>query len=136
MSELWRPSRARLADANLTSFTRCVNARRGLQLGDYTDVYAWSLSAPEAFWSEMARFADVRAEWGPGAVLEEPQRMPGARFFPGAWLNFAANLLRFDDEQPALIFRNERGARRTFAYRELHAEVARVAAGLKAAGVV
>ena len=136
MSELWRPSPARVADANLTRFTRCVNARRGLQLGDYTDVYAWSLSAPEAFWSEMARFADVRAEWGPGAVLEEPQRMPGARFFPGARLNFAANLLRFDDEQPALIFRNERGARRTFAYRELHAEVARVAAGLRAAGVV
>jgi len=71
MSELWRPSPERIADANLTRFTRCVNARRGLQLGDYAQLYAWSLSAPEAFWSEMARFADVRAEWGPGAVLEE-----------------------------------------------------------------
>jgi acetoacetyl-CoA synthetase len=136
MSELWRPSAARIADTNLTRFRRCVNARRGLQLGDYADLYAWSLAAPQAFWSEVARFADVRAEWGDGAVLEEPQRMPGARFFPGARLNFAANLLRFDDEQPALIFRNERGARRTLAYRELRAEVARVAAGLSAAGVV
>src|SRR5215469_3584991 len=62
--------------------------------------------------------------------------MPGARFFPAAQLNFAENLLRFDDEQPALVFRNERGARRTLSYRELHAEVARIAAGLRDLGVV
>src|SRR5580704_5448588 len=136
MSELWRPSPARIADANLTRFTRCVNARRRLQLGDYAQLYAWSLSAPEAFWSEVARFADLRAEWGEGPVLEEPQRMPGARFFPAAQLNFAANLLRFEDEQPALVFRNERGARRTLSYRELRTQVARIAAGLRAAGVV
>ena len=69
-------------------------------------------------------------------MIENPRRMPGARFFPAARLNFAANLLRYDDEQLALVFRNERGTRRTLSYRELRAEVARVAAGLRAAGVV
>ena len=136
MSELWRPSPARVADSNLTRFVRCVNARRGTRLRTYAELYDWSLSSAEAFWSELARFADVRAEWGAGPVIEQPQRMPGARFFPDARLNFAANLLRFDDEEPALVFRNERGARRTLSYRELRAEVARVAAGLQAAGVV
>ena len=137
MSEpLWRPSPARVADANLTRFMRCINKRRGTRLDDYDALYAWSLRDPSGFWSELARFADVRAEWGTGPVLEEPQRMPGARFFPGATLNFAANLLRYQDEQPALVFRNERGARRTLSYRELRLEVARVAAGLRAAGVV
>ena len=62
--------------------------------------------------------------------------MPGARFFPGARLNFAENLLRYRDAQPALVFRNECGTRRELSYRQLYAEVARVAAGLKAAGVV
>jgi len=136
MSELWRPSPARVADSNLTRFVRCVNARRGTRLRTYAELYDWSLSSPEAFWSELARFADVRAEWGAGPVIEQPQRMPGARFFPEAKLNFAANLLRFDDEQTALVFRSERGVRRTLSYRELRAEVARVAAGLQAAGVV
>jgi acetoacetyl-CoA synthetase len=136
MTELWRPSPARIADANLTRFMRCVNARRGTRLAAYADVYAWSLAAPEQFWSELARFADVRADWGGGAALENPHAMPGARFFPQARLNFADNLLRFADEQPALVFRSERGARRTLSYRELRAEVARVAAGLKDAGVV
>jgi acetoacetyl-CoA synthetase len=136
MSELWRPSPARVADSTLTRFVRCVNARRGTRLRTYAELYDWSLGSPEAFWTELAQFADVRAEWGAGPVIEQPQRMPGARFFPEAKLNFAANLLRFDDEQPALVFRSERGARRTLSYRELRAEVARVAAGLQAAGVV
>jgi len=135
MTELWRPSPKRVADANLTRFIRCVNARRDLKLRGYDELYAWSLASPEAFWTELARFADVRAEWASSAVLVGPQRMPGARFFPDARLNFAANLLRFDDERPALVFRNERGARRALSYGELRREVARVAAGLTAAGV-
>ena len=77
MSELWRPSPTRIADANLTRFMACVNARRGTSLSDYGELYAWSLSSPEAFWTELARFADVRAEWGSGAVIENPQAMPG-----------------------------------------------------------
>jgi len=136
MPELWRPSETRVADANLTRFMRCVNARRGLRLRDYTELYAWSLSSAPEFWTELARFADIRAEWGAGPVIENPAAMPGARFFADTQLNFAQNLLRYDDEQPALVFRNERGTRRSLCYRELRAEVARIAAGLTAAGVV
>jgi acetoacetyl-CoA synthetase len=135
MSELWRPSPQRIADANLTRFTQCVNARRGTRLSEYGELYAWSLAHPEEFWSELARFADVRADFGAGPVIENPGQMPGARFFPNARLNFAANLLKFDDEQPALVFRNERGTRRVLSYRELRLEVARIAYGLAATGV-
>jgi len=135
MSELWRPSAGRIADANLTRFMRCVNARRGTHLTNYDALYAWSLAQPEAFWREVARFADLRASWGEGAALEHPQAMPGARFFPTALLNFAENLLKFDDGEPALVFRNELGARRVLSYRELRQEVARIADGLSAAGV-
>src|SRR5256885_7458133 len=62
--------------------------------------------------------------------------MFGARFFPNAHLNFAENLLRYNDDEPALVFRNERGGRRVLSYRELHENVARVADGLRSAGVV
>jgi len=136
MSELWRPSPARIAEANLTRFMQCVTARTGTALGSYAELYDWSLAEPAQFWTELARFADVRAEWGTGPVIESPERMPGARFFPGARLNFTANLLRFNDEAEALIFRNERGTRRALSWRELHAQVARVASGLADAGVV
>ena len=114
---------------------RCVRARRGQRLRDYDELYAWSLSAPEAFWTELARFADIRATWGMGPAIENPTALPGARFFADTQLNFADNLLRYQDDQPALVFRNERGLRRSLSYRELRAEVARIAAGLRAAGV-
>ena len=135
MSEIWRPSAARIANSNLTRFMRCVNARRGLELGDYAGLYAWSVDEPADFWTELARFADVRAEWGAGPAIEHPERMPGAHFFPAARLNFAANLLKFGDERPALVFRSERGTRRALSYGELRAEVARIADGLRSAGV-
>jgi acetoacetyl-CoA synthetase len=61
--------------------------------------------------------------------------MPGARWFPGATLNFAENLMGAADERPALVFRGESGERRELSRAELHREVARLAAGLRAAGV-
>jgi acetoacetyl-CoA synthetase len=136
MPELWRPSGTRVADANLTRFMRCVNARRGLRLRDYTELYAWSLSSAPEFWTELARFADIQADWGTGPVIENPSAMPGARFFTDTRLNFAEDLLRYADEQPALVFRNERGTRRSLSYGELRPEVARIAAGLRSTGVV
>src|ERR1700733_4514840 len=140
MSEIWRPSAARVADTNLTRFMDRLNTRKGLRLRDYGDLYTWSIEQPAQFWRELAGFADVRVDWGTGPAIandsgEPSTQMPGARFFRDARLNFAENLLRFDDEQPALVFRNERGTRRVLSYKELRAEVARVAEGLRDAGV-
>src|SRR5579863_3389429 len=136
MSEIWRPTATRVANANLTHFMKCVGTRRSLALRSYADVYAWSIEKPGEFWQELARFCDVRAHWGSGPVWEDPQRMPGARFFPTAQLNFAENLLRFRDEQTAIVGRDERGGRREWSYRQLYEEVGRIAEGLKGAGVV
>ena len=140
MTEIWRPSAARVAETHLTGFMEQVNARKGLKLGSYDDLYTWSVEQPADFWTELARFAGVRADWGAGPVIandagEPSTQMPGARFFPKARLNFAENLLRYSDDQPALVFRNERGTRKVISYKTLHEEVARVAAGLRAAGV-
>ncbi len=152
MTEIWRPSAARVADANLSRFMESLNARKGLQLRDYAGLYAWSIEQPAEFWTEVARFTDIQADWGTGPVIAadpgQPTRalsqpagdpsspMLGARFFPNAHLNFAENLLRYADDEPALVFRNERGARRVLSYRELRESVARVADGLRSSGVV
>ncbi len=136
MSEpLWRPSPARIADANVTRFIDCVNARRDVGLGDYAALYRWSIDEPADFWTELAHFADIRAKWGDGPAIVGPERMPGAKWFPTATLNFAENLLRYRDEREALVFVNESGTRRALTYKQLFLEVARVAQGLKACGV-
>src|SRR5690349_6355138 len=85
--EIWRPSAARVAEAHLTRFMEEVSARKGLKLRSYDDLYAWSVTQPEDFWTELARFAGVRADWGTGPVMANDagvasREMPGARFFP------------------------------------------------------
>jgi acetoacetyl-CoA synthetase len=132
---LWRPSAERIAATNIVRFIEQVNTSRGLAVRDYAQLYDWSIRQPADFWVELARFAEVRAQWGSGPVLENGDRMPGARWFSGTKLNFAENLLRYRDDHVAIVFRNEKGTRRTLTYRQLHEEVARVAEGLKAAGV-
>jgi len=133
---LWTPSTERRQSSNLQRFINCVAARRDLHFADYAALHRWSVEDSPAFWFELAHFTDVKADWAAAPVLEDGARMPGARWFPGAQLNFAENLLHFRDDHPALVFHNERGARRTLSYRQLTAEVGRVAAGLRAAGVV
>ncbi len=132
---LWSPSPARMADSNLRRFIDCIAARRDLPTGDYAALHRWSLERPDAFWFEVAHFADVKAEWAAAPVLENGDQMPGARWFPGARLNYAENLLHYRDDHPALIAYNERGQRRVLSYRQLCAEVARIASGLKEIGI-
>src|SRR4051812_7527644 len=104
MQPIWSPFPARVAATHVTRFIHCVNARKNLKLAGYADLYDWSIQHPGDFWSELARFADVRADWGDGPAIEKPNEMPGARFFPTARLNFAQNLLRFRDRHPAIVF--------------------------------
>jgi acetoacetyl-CoA synthetase len=131
---IWTPSPLRAADANLTRFMSAV-AARGTGVEDYGALYRWSVENPAAFWEALWDFAGVAGERGAGPALEHGERMPGARWFAGARLSFAENLLRGPDAEPAIVFRNERGARREVSWATLRAEVARVASGLRRDGV-
>jgi acetoacetyl-CoA synthetase len=131
---IWTPSLFRIADANLTRFMAFAG-NRGAPTSDYNAFYGWSIAESGAFWDALWEFSGVIGERGEGPALEAGDRMPGARWFPQARLNFAENLLRGPDAEPAIIFRNERGLRRVVTWKELRDETARVAAGLRADGV-
>ncbi len=132
---IWTPSPQRVAESNLTRFAAFASARYGAPPGDYDALWRWSVDERESFWSAVIDFADVIHTPGVAPVLADRERMPGARWFSDTRLNFAENLLARDDEKIALVFANERGARREMTYRELRAEVARVAAGLRDLGL-
>ena len=134
---LWRPDPARMHHSAMADFIIRANAERGAQVTDYDypALYRWSLDDPAGFWSLLWDFFNIKAEAPPEQILAHPEAMPGARWFTGARLNFAENLLRFRDEQTALVFRNESGCRRRLSYAELYREVASVRAGLEASGV-
>ena len=102
---------------------------------DYESLHRWSVDAPGAFWQAVWRFAGVRAHRGPDGAVERLDRMPGTRWFPGAQLNFAENLLRYRDGRVALVSCTEAGRRRSLTYRQLFLEVGALAGALAEAGV-
>jgi len=134
-SPLWQPSPERIARANLTAFRRRVRERTAPQVTDFASLYRWSVERPEQFWSAVWDFCEVRGTRPPGPVLIDGDRMPGARWFPGARLNFAENLLRRRDTGEALVFRNEAGARRALSFAEVYEQAAALAAALRDWGV-
>ena len=132
---LWQPSRERVEAANLSAFTRFTERSWGVSLPDYAALHRFSVEDRERFWRSIYDFCQVIGD-GPGeVVLRDGDRMPGARWFPEARLNFAENLLRRRDPTPALIFRDEDGARRELSHAELYALVSRLRQWLRDLGV-
>ena len=101
---------------------------------DYASLYDWSIRSPDEFWAACWRFCEIRAVAPYKNVVQHADRMPGARWFDGAELNFAENLLARDDGV-AIVFANEAGERSELTWAELRARVASVAAALRALGV-
>jgi acetoacetyl-CoA synthetase len=146
---IWSPDPDRIARANMTRFLAEVRRRRpagsdGVE--DYPRLYRWSVDHPDAFWPEVWRFCGVvaderagRESWDDIVIGLERMAPPdpelGPRWFPGARLNFAENLLRHDGERDAVVFWNERGRQRRLSYRELRLEVAAAAMAFAALGV-
>jgi acetoacetyl-CoA synthetase len=145
---IWEPSAERIARANLTRFIAQVRElnERTAAIDGYDALYDWSIRDLELFWLEVVRFCGVT--WGmrdPALACERPlvgrdrvappDPLLGPRWFVGSRLNFAENLLRYRDDHEALVAWNERGFQRRMSYAELHDQVARVAAGLRDAGV-
>jgi acetoacetyl-CoA synthetase len=123
-----------VARTRLTAFCRQVRGRHGVEASDYPALHRWSIERMPAFWSEMWDFAGVIGDRGV-EVAADLDRMPGARFFPDARLNFAENVLRGDAAAAAIIATTERGDERRLTRGELRAAVARAARALRAAGV-
>jgi acetoacetyl-CoA synthetase len=134
---LWQPSPERIARANLTAFAARAAQHHGVQLADYTALYAWSIANREAFWRELWDYAGIMGERG-ARTLVDGDRMPGARWFPDARLNFAENLLSRrprDDTGDALVFWGEDKVKRRMSHAELYAAVSRAAQALREEGV-
>jgi acetoacetyl-CoA synthetase len=128
---LWIPSGERVKQANLTGFLTLANKKYSLSLESYPELYRWSVEKPTEFWSAMWEYAGILSSKKFEMVVDDLGKFPGAKWFSGARLNFAENLLRFRDERIAFISRSEGRERSSLSYSDLYRKVARVANGLR-----
>ena len=132
---LWKPSTEIIQQTNMFRFMSTVNEQHGRNFTQYSELYQWSIDNISDFWALLWEFVQIKASTPYTEVVDDPKRMPGAKWFAGASLNFAENLLRYRDDRTALIFKGEGLPSTRTSYAQLYDEVARVAASLKAAGV-
>ena len=146
---IWSPSAVDVERANVTRFIReAVRPLGGdaAEVHDSRSLYRWSVEHPADFWPAVWDFCgivseptQVGARWEAvlvgGDRVAPPDPELGPRWFPGARLNFAENLLRFRDDREALVLWTEQGMQRRLTYAELHAEVALFASWLRSVGV-
>lgn len=132
---LWQPSEKRKSEANITRFIYGVNEKFKLQLASYQELYKWSIENLADFWATTWDFTEIKASKQYDAVFEDLTKFPGSKWFPGAKLNFAENLLRYRDERKAFIFKGETQITTSLTYAELYDKVARLAKSLRELGV-
>ena len=136
--ELWEPSPQQVEAAGLTAFTRWLAAERGLQFDGYRDLWRWSTEDLDGFWQAIWDYFDVESS-APHTQVLATAAMPGARWFPGARLNYAQHMLRREhSERPgtdALLHASETAPLTGLPWETLAGQVRILATQLRAIGI-
>ena len=134
-NKLWEPNQSQIKSTNMYRFMQFINEKQGTDFNTYDPLYQWSITNIDDFWAAMWEFAGIRSSQPYDQVVDDVTKMPGAKWFPGARLNFAENLLRYRDDHVALVFRGEDRVSEKVTYAELYDEVARIAKSMREVGV-
>ncbi len=132
---MWQPSQERIDQANLSAFLVQVKDDWGVECRDYGDLYRWSVEELDKFWTSLWRFCRVIGDENGTPVLVDGDKMPGARFFPEARVNYAENLLRRRGSEDALVFWGEDQVKRRVSHDALYETVGRLATAMRDLGV-
>ncbi len=131
---IWEPG-PDAARSGLAVYTAWLESERRLAFADYHALWQWSVDELEAFWDSLWDYFDVEATLPPARVLGR-REMPGAEWFPGAELSYAAHLFRGrSDEGLAIVHASELREQSELSWGELRALTAAIAGGLRALGV-
>ena len=136
MNPIWSPSPEFVLQSRIEQLRKRISAENSINLNDYSELHKFSIENQEIFWRTI--WEDMGLQGVQGEVaLENPQLMPGAKFFPKGRINFAKNCLNHDqaDEAIAIISHNETGLRKELNWGELRASVASFQQVLREAGV-
>lgn len=132
---LWQPDQAWCERTHLVAYLRWLERERGLCFPDYAALWEWSVSELEEFWQSMWDYFGIRASVPAHRVLAD-RSMPGARWFPGARLNYAEHVLSARRHGgDALLWASEHDPLSTMSWQELAGAVRVLATRLRELGV-
>jgi acetoacetyl-CoA synthetase len=131
---LWHPSAERVSSSNMTHFSRYVERLLNKPFRSYDELHSWSVQDIEEFWKSIWVMSGIIHSENYRSVLES-KSMQESKWFTGAKLNFAENLLRFNDNHIAIISARENSPVVKLTYKELYKKTSSLAMALKKLGV-
>jgi acetoacetyl-CoA synthetase len=131
---LWVPSEDRIKNSNFSKYYDFLRRDYGLSFSNYLELHLWSVTEIEMFWESIWKFSEIVHSKSYDRVLNK-RIMPGAKWFEGAELNFAENLLKYRDDHIAIVSSREDKPNVVLTYKELYDLVAACSTGLKELGV-
>ncbi len=131
---LWYLPASQIHDTAMWRFALATADFHGGTPDDYTALHQWSVNHPEQFHDALWDFLDIVGDKGSSAYASSND-IRDVRFYPGARLNYAENLLQHADDTLAIIAHRDDGTRRTVTRRELYSQVSRMTSALTAEGV-
>ena len=135
LNVLWRPSSKIKEESNLNQFIKnFVDEFKNQSDVKYEELWKWSIEKPEKFWDSIWDYSNVLGEKGE-ILLKDEDKMPGARFFPNAKLNYTENVLKNKNEPLAIISEREDGLKSKISTLELKDKVLKLAGWLKENGI-
>jgi acetoacetyl-CoA synthetase len=136
---LWQPTQEQILKSNLYKFMSFLHTHKIVDKKhtNYDELYDWSISQPISFWHSLTQFCNVIGEFPEPNILDHAENMEKSVFFPHARLNFAENLLKRQDDAPAIMFYSEHTSNepRVLTFKQLYDEVSKLSQQLKEWGV-
>ena len=132
---LWKPSKDQINSSQLEAFRLQVNSRFNLKIENYSELHSWSISNINDFWKAIWGFMAIKCSSNYNQVVDDENKMPGAKWFDGLLFNFAENLLRIKSDKAAIIFQSENADSKIISYNKLYGEVEKVASTLRKMGI-
>jgi len=133
---MWQPTEEQINNSQMMDYMQLVNQKFGLSLKKYSQLYDWSIEKAEDFWGSFWEYSQIIHHSPYSQVVDDLGKMPGAKWFDGATLNFAENLLCYRDDKIAILFQGEDGTQSSLTYKELHDQVSRLARSMREMGIV
>jgi len=133
---LWEPSESQKQQSTMQIFMTAVNNKYKLRLSSYDDLYKWSVNESPSFWKFLTEHFAIKFHQQERQVFINNKKLWSTRWFSGATLNYAENLLRKNEKKTALIFYREDFQSKSISYENLYLEVAKASESLKKMGIV
>ena len=132
---LWKLNKERLHKTNLFLYYNFIKENFKVKANcDFYEIWKWSVENPEDFWKSIWDFTNVKGELG-DILLEKSSIFFKNKFFPDSKLNYAENLLKKNNEEPAIIFKSENGYRTMLTWKNLNLNVAKISNWMKSNGI-